>query len=199
MNNNLLSTDELDVILAHVHDELEAGASADRIKTIANENPQARDEVFAFVAAWFTTDGSDLSDDTLEVTQTVANQKQLLDRFWELIDTNANEPFVNMSADQLQAIAEQCRINLTLLRQIVRRLIDETTIPGLLIGLLAQATSVQIQYVWAFLTAIPITTSADYFAPHGRKLRGKISFAEAVQVSDLQEADRQFWLRHLED
>lgn len=198
MNNNLLSTDDLDAILAHVHDELEAGASADRIKTIANEKPQAREEIFAFAAAWFTTDGSDLSDDVLDVTQTVANQKQLLDRFWELVDSNTNDPFASLSAEHLQSVTKHCRINLALLRQIVRRLVDEATIPGKLVGWLAQATDVQIKDVWAFLTATSMVASADFFAPSGRMRGYKISFAEAVQCSDLPAADRQFWLRHLE-
>jgi hypothetical protein len=47
MSDNLTSMDGLDDILALVHEELESGASGDRVKAIAEANPQARDEILA--------------------------------------------------------------------------------------------------------------------------------------------------------
>ena len=54
---------KLDDILAKVHEELEAGASADRIDQIVKAHPLYRDEILAFAAEWFASDGSGLSDD----------------------------------------------------------------------------------------------------------------------------------------
>jgi hypothetical protein len=198
MSDNLTSMEGLDDILALVHEELESGASGDRIKAIADANPQARDEILAFAEAWFASDGSDLSDDTLGVRQTVSNHNSLLDRFWKPSDAGLEDPFAKADIEDLERIAALCRINATVLRLIVRRLIDEMTIPGKLVALLAEATGARTKDIWSFLTAAPTAATADYFAPGGRRSGSRISFAEAIRNSDLTSADKQFWLAHLE-
>ncbi len=65
MSNNSIPLDELDEILAAVHEELEGGASADRVMQIATSCPHLREEILAFAAEWFASDGSDLPDDAL--------------------------------------------------------------------------------------------------------------------------------------
>ena len=198
MNGNLTSMDGLDEILALVHEELEGGASGDRVKAIAEANLQARDEILAFAEAWFASNGSDLSDDTLGIGQTVSNHGALLDRFWKLSDAGAEDPFKKADIDDLERIAGHCRIDTSILRLIVRRFVDEMTIPAKLIALLAEATGAHVKEVWWFLTAVPTVATADYFAPAGRRAGSRISFAEAIRNSDLTPADKQFWLAHLE-
>jgi hypothetical protein len=197
MSDNLMSMDGLDDILALVHEELEGGASGDRVKAIAEANPQARDEIFAFAEAWFASDGSDLSDDTLGIGQTVSKHDTLLDRFWKLADAGSEDPFKNADIGDLERIAAASRIDTSILRLIVRRFVDEMTIPSKLIVLLAEATGAHVKDVWSFLTAVPTVVTADYFAPAGRRSGSRISFAEAIRNSDLTPADKQFWLAHL--
>lgn len=55
--------DQIAEIIAQVHEELEGGASADRIKQIANENPQFSAEILGFTAEWFVDVGGKLADD----------------------------------------------------------------------------------------------------------------------------------------
>ncbi|BAV50367.1 MAG: hypothetical protein E5X74_31400 [Mesorhizobium sp.] len=198
MNSNPIPMDQLDDILAGVHLELEDGATADRINQIANENPQLRAEILAFAAEWFASDGSDLSDDILTVQQTVSEHTILLERFWQLTMPAAIDPFEKLSTDDLQALAERCRVDLIILRQLVRGRIDETTIPGKLIAWLADATGASMADVWSHLASGQINAAADYFAPSGRRTGAKISFAEAIRSSDLSPDDKQFWLAHLE-
>lgn len=198
MNSNPIHMDQLDDILASVHLELEDGATADRINQIANENPQLRAEILAFAAEWFASDGSDLSDDILTVEQTVSEHTILLERFWQLTMPAAIDPFEKLSTDDLQALAERCRVDLIILRQLVRGRIDETTIPGKLISWLADATGARMADVWSHLASDQINAAADYFAPSGRRTGAKISFAEAIRSSDLSPDDKQFWLAHLE-
>lgn len=69
MSNTPPTTFDLDEILADLHDELEGGASGARIREIADAQPDARDDILAFAAEWFAFDGSDLSDNNLEVQQ----------------------------------------------------------------------------------------------------------------------------------
>lgn len=197
MSENLMSIDGLDDILALVHEELEGGASGDRVKAIAKANPQARDEILAFAEAWFASGGSDLSDDTLGIGPTVSNHDALLDRFWKLSDAGSEDPFKKADIDDLERIAAHCRIDTSTLRLIVRRFVDEMTIPAKLIALLAEATGAHVKDVWSFLTAVPTVATADYFAPAGRREGSRISFVEAIRNSDLTPADKQFWLAHL--
>ncbi|MDX8494184.1 hypothetical protein RFN29_21695 [Mesorhizobium sp. VK22B] len=198
MSSNPIPMDQLDDILAGVHLELEDGATADRINQIANENPQLRTEILAFAAEWFASDGSDLSDDILTVEQTVSEHAILLERFWQLTMPTAADPFEKLSTDDLQALAERCRVDLVILRQLVRGRIDEATIPGKLIAWLADATGARMADVWSHLESGQINAAADYFAPSGRRTGTKVSFAEAIRSSDLSSDDKQFWLSHLE-
>jgi hypothetical protein len=86
----------------------------------------------------------------------------------------------------LERIAAACRIDTSILRLIVRRFVDEMTIPAKLVALLAEATGAQIKDVWSFLTAVPTVATADYFAPAGRRSGSRISFAEAIRNPSVQ-------------
>ncbi|MER9559459.1 hypothetical protein [Mesorhizobium sp. M0323] len=197
MTNNPIPADQLDETLAEVHTELEDGASADRIKQIANENPQFSAEILAFAAEWFASEGSDLSDDQMSVERTVSEHTVLLDRFWQLARPTAADPFENLPAEELQKMADRCRIDMVILRQLARGLIDETTIPGKLIAWLADATGARMADVWSHLSSNSIAAAADYFAPSGKRTGPKASFAEVIRSSDLSADDKQFWLAHL--
>lgn len=197
MSDNPLSTHELDDILADVHEELEAGASADRIDQIIKAHPLARDEILAFAAEWFASDGSDLPDDELEVGRTVSGHDELLERFWQLVQPTSANPFQDLPTEDLQALADRCRIDMVILRQLVRGLIDEDTIPGKLVAWIAEATGARMADVWSYLSS-PMAAAADYYAPSGKRTGKKASFAEAVRGSSLSLDDKRFWLKHLD-
>jgi len=197
MSENSLSTPELDDILADVHEELEAGASADRIDQIVKAHPRVRDEILAFAAEWFASDGSDLPDDEREVGRTVAGHNELLERFWQCVAPASENPFEALPTEGLQALADRCRIDMMILRQLVRGLIDEATIPGKLVAWIAEATGARVADVWSYLSS-PMAAAADYFAPGGRRTGNKVSFAEAVRASNLSADDQVFWLTHLD-
>lgn len=197
MNDQPLSTPELDDILADVHEQLEAGASADRIDQIADAHPRVRDEILAFAAEWFISEGSDLSDEELEIGRTVAGHHALLERFWQLVKPSSINPFQDLPTEELQALADRCRVDMAILRQLVRGLIDEATIPGKLVAWIAEATGAAMADVWTYLSS-PMAAAADYFAPDGRRTGKKVSFAEAVRSSTLSPDDQAFWLKHLD-
>ena len=197
MSNNSLSMDELDDILARVHEELEGGAIADRIKEIADEHPQARADILAFAAEWFASDGSDLDDDVLSVDRTISEHTVVLERFWDLHRPAAADPFEVLDGDALKSVADRCHIDMVVLRQLVSGLIDEATIPGKLIALLASATNTTMAAVLSHLSSPQMMPSTDFYAPDGRRSGPRRSFAEAVRASDMSDDDKQFWLAHL--
>ena len=192
--NAKLSRTELAQVLGRVYEELEGGASAARIKEMADECPQARAEILAFAAEWVMAEDSDLPDDVLKVDRTVARHAELLERLWKTTPRQDVDPFAGLSVDELQKIAGQCRIDKVVLRQLVRGLIEEATIPGILITWLAAATNAKSSDVWNHLCIAHAFSSADFFAPSGTQRVEKIVFADAVQDSAMSKLDKQFWL-----
>lgn len=198
MNNTPLPPLELDEILAGVHEELEDGASGARIREIADEHPNARDDILAFAAEWLASEGSDLSDDVREVNRTPREHHLLLERFWKLAAAEDAEPFQGLSLDRLEDIARKCRIDTDILRQIVRGKVDELTIPAKLVGWFAAELEISTPAILGSLTSVETLAYADFFAPGGRKSRGKMNFADVIRDSDLDEPDKRFWLNSLE-
>lgn len=198
MTKENTAIEELDDVLALVHEELEDGASGDDVRQLADRYPAHRAAILAFVAAWLESDGSDLTDDMPVVGQTVSGHAELLERFWAAPRDDAS-PFRRPPAE-LKAIASRARIDTAILRKLVKGLVDTTTIPGKLVVLLAEASEVAEAQVWAHLTspALASAPGTDYFAPSGRTAPGQSSFAEVVRNSSLSAEDRDFWLSGLE-
>lgn len=200
MRKEHIDASDLDALRASVHDELEKGASAARVREIADAHPNFRAEILDFAAAWLASDGSDLSDDMRLVGQTVPGHSALLERFWEAAEHGASDPFAKLPPKDLKAIAERCHLDMAVLRQLVRGFIDVDTIPGKLVAWLADATSVRTAELWSFLSSPALATGGgrDFFAPGGKRSPDKVSFADVIRNSQLPEADKQFWLAHLE-
>lgn len=184
----------LDEILAGMHEELEAGASGARVREIADANPNARDDILAFAAEWFASDGSDLFDDELEVTRTAREHHLILECFWAAAASQDAKPFEGLPIGRLGDIASRCRIDTDILRQIVRGKVDEMSIPAKLIGWFGTELDVPQQTVWASLVSVDTAAYADFFAPGGRRIVGKMRFADVIQESDLDDTDKRFWM-----
>jgi hypothetical protein len=198
MIDNTTTNKALDEVLAALHEELEDGAGRDRILKLADEHPEARDAILAFAAEWIMASGSDGSDDSDNVVYTIKAHDVLLDKFWRAAAATPVDTFAAVPAEDVQRISDACRIDPGILRKLARRLIDEGTVPGKLVGWLAAEIGTTTAAVWSSLSLTPAPATADYFAPDGRRNSPKSSFADAVRASTLAPEDRRFWLAHLD-
>lgn len=189
----------LDDVLEHLHEELEDRASSDRVREFVARHPEFREEILAFAAEWLASEGSDLDDGVLAVSQTVSKHAELLERFWAAVSADDANPLPGTPA-ALRDVAQRCRVDTAVLRKVAKGFVEATTIPGKFVSLLAEATDAPTLGVWAFLTspAIAAAGAGDYFAPAGRRSGGKSSFADVIRKSDLDDEDKAFWLSHLD-
>ena len=194
MNTSSLTPRALDEILAGLHEELEDGASGVRVREIADAHPEARADILAFAADWCASGGSDLSDEDHVGNRTAREHHQLLERVREAGAAEDAKPFARLSADRLDEVAQRCRIDRDVLRQLVRGRINEMSVPGKLVGWLGVELDVPPQAVWSALSSGGQVAYADFFAPDGRKPAGKTSFADVIRRSSIDATDKRFWL-----
>jgi hypothetical protein len=187
------SAETRDDVLATLHDMLEDGATRDEVLQFAALNPAFREEIFAFVAEWFASEGSDLGDEDPAGERTVRNHHSILERFWAPVQSHASDPFDAMESDDIDRIPANCRIDTGILRELCRCFIDVGTIPGQLLVWLADELRSSPSALHAFLDGAPAAAGADYFAPQGRTTPGKVSFETAVKSSTLDLSQKRFW------
>ena len=194
MKTNPLTPRALDEILASLHEELEDGASGARVREIADAHPEARADILAFAAEWCASAGSDLTDEDHVGNRTAREHHRALERVREAGAAEDAKLFARLSADRLDEVAQRCRIDRDVLRQLVRGRIDEMSVPGKLVGWLGAELDVPPQTVWSVLSSARQPAYADFFAPDGRKPGGKTTFADVVRRSSIDPTDKQFWL-----
>lgn len=93
MTNQPQNDEMLDDVLSTLHDMLEDGASRDDVLRFASLNGAFRNDILAFVAEWLASEGSDLSDDSQDVSHTVAGHAELLEAFWDRFSIPYADPF----------------------------------------------------------------------------------------------------------
>lgn len=191
------SAETLDNVLSTLHDMLEDDASRDDVLRFAALNAAFREDIFAFVAEWFASEGSDLGDEDPAGERTARNHHSILERFWAPAQQPASDPFEAVDADSIDRIATNCRIDTGILRKLCRCLIDVGTIPGQLIVWLADELRTSPASLSAFLDSAPVAAGVDYLAPKGRSAPGKVSFETAVQSSTLDLTQKRFWFPDL--
>lgn len=187
----------LDNVLSTLHDMLEDDASRDDVLRFSALNAAFREDIFAFVAEWFASEGSDLGDEDPTGERTARNHHSILERFWAPAQQPASDPFEAVDADSIDRIATNCRIDTGILRKLCRCLIDVGTIPGQLIVWLADELRTSPASLSAFLDSAPVAAGVDYLAPKGRSAPGKVSFETAVQSSTLDLTQKRFWFPDL--
>lgn len=187
----------LDALLATLHDMLDDGATRDEVLGLAALHPDYRNEILAFTAEWFAAEESDLGDEKPSGERTATDHFSILERLWAKAPAPERDPFETMDSDSIPLIAAKCRIDTGILRKLSRRLIDAGTIPGLLIGWLAEELGTSSSALHAFLGGAPVAANVDFFAPNGRVAAGKLSFASAVTSSTLSLEQKRFWLPEL--
>jgi hypothetical protein len=95
---------------------------------------------------------------------------------------------------EIEAVLQWPLHDAFILRKLHHRLIDETTVPARLVLWIGDATDTMPGLIWSYLAHEPLAMHADFFAPDGKKIGGKMSFPAAVAESQLGDADKQFWL-----
>lgn len=191
------SAETLDDVLATLHDMLEDGASRDDVLRFAALHSAYREDILAFVAEWFASEGSDLGDDDSAGERTARDHYSILERFWAPTPQQASNPFDAIDSDDIGRIAANCRIDMGILRKLCRCLIDAGTIPGQLIVWLADELKTSPASLRAFLDGAPAAAGVDFFAPQGRSTPGKVSFETAVLSSTLDLSQKRFWFPDL--
>lgn len=187
----------LDNVLATLHDMLEDDATRDEVLRFAALNSAFREDIFAFVAEWFASEGSDLGDEDPAGERTARNHHSILERFWASTSQGGADPFEIVDADNIDRIAAKCRVDTGIISKLCKCLIDASTIPGQLMVWLADELKTSPSAVYEFLDRVPAAGGADYFAPNGRSAPGKVSFEAAVKSSTLDLAQKRFWLPDL--
>lgn len=197
MTNQSQNTETLDNVLSTLHDMLEDSAVRDDVLRFAALHPAFREDIFAFVAEWFATEGSDLDDESPAGERTVRDHYSILERFWDPAQQQVADPFDAMDSNDMDRIAANCRIDIGILRKLSRCLIDVSTIPGQLIVWLSNELRTSPAALHAYLDSAPVAAGVDFFAPQGRSTPGKVSFETAVLSSTLDLAQRRFWFPDL--
>lgn len=95
------SAETLDNVLSTLHDMLEDDASRDDVLRFAALNAAFREDIFAFVAEWFASEGSDLGDEDPAGERTARNHHSILERFWAPAQQPASDPFEAVDADSI--------------------------------------------------------------------------------------------------
>ena len=194
MTKENVNIEMLDELIADFQEQLENGATAEDVRSFVESHPGYRKHLLGFAAQWLASDGSDLPDDSQDVSHTVAGHAELLEAFWDRFLIPVTDPFSGLDSIALADIANRCRIDTTILRKLHHRLIDETTVPARLVLWIGDATDTVPGSIWSYLAHEPLAMLADFFAPDGKKIGGKMSFPAAVAESLLDDADKQFWL-----
>lgn len=194
MTKENITVEMLDELFANLQEQLENGATAEDVRSFVESHPDHRKQLLGFAAQWLASDGSDLSDDSQDVSQTVAGHTELLEAFWDRFSIPDADPFGGLDSIALTNIANRCRIDTTILRKLHHRLIDETSVPARLVLWIGDATDTAPGSILSYLAREPLAMHADFFAPDGRKIGGKMSFPAAVAESRLNDVDKQFWL-----
>jgi len=110
------------------------------------------------------------------------------------MEMGVGDVFAGLGAVELVRVADHCLIDSDILRQIARRRIDAGTVPGRFVALLAEAMGQGTATIFAHLADEAEVLTGDRFAPSGLTQGGKISFAEAVRTSSLEDERKRFWL-----
>jgi hypothetical protein len=184
-------TRERDALLSELHERLDNMSAAD-LRAFADAHDRFRDDILAFAAAWLAAPNMTEAPDA-EAQSTFAAEA-LLERFWAAQPDAVADPFATQDPARLNQIATECRIDAGILRKLERRLIDQASIPGKLVGWLSHALGCDSGDLFVYLSLAPAAAGADYFAPSGPRTPGKVSFADAVRASSLTDAQKALWL-----
>ena len=143
---------------------------------------------------WVEADALRGPENSERAADTAATFEADLARFWAGEAAEVADPFDGMERSQLRAVASDCEIDVTILMQLRRRLIETATIPLTLVERLAEGLRTTPKLFLNFLEGPPTAAAADYKSPGGAPRVGeKISFSEAIEGSPMDEAIKARW------
>ena len=189
---NFIPSEELDDILF----ELAATERLDpeEVKATVARHPQFAREILEFAMDWVEADALRGPETSERVADTAAAFEADLNRFWVREPTEDADPFEGLAPSQLRAAASDSEIDVTILMQLRRRLIEAATIPLTLVESLAKGLRTSPKIFLSFLQGPPTAAAADYKSPGGAPRVGeKISFSEAIESSPMDEALKARW------
>jgi hypothetical protein len=188
---NFIPSEELDDILF----ELAATERLDpeEIRATVARHPQFAKDILEFAMDWVEADA--LRGETGErAADTSAAFEAELGRFWVGKPAEVADPFEGLAPSQLRAAASDSEIDVTILMQLRRRLIEVATIPLTLVESLAEGLRTSPKTFLSFLQGPPTAAAADFKSPGGAPRVGeKISFSEAIEASPMDEALKARW------
>lgn len=189
---NFIPSEELDDILF----ELAATERLDpeEVKATIERHPQFAKEILEFAMDWVEADALRSPETSEFAADTPAAVEADLASFWAGEVAQDADPFDSMERSQLRTVASDCEIDVTILMQLRRRLIEAATIPLTLVDRLAEGLRTTPGLFLNFLEGPPTAAAADYKSPGGAPRVGeKISFAEAIESSPMDEALKARW------
>lgn len=189
---NFIPSEELDDILF----ELAATERLDpeEVKATIERHPQFAREILEFAMDWVEADALRRPEISDRAADTPASLEADLASFWAGEVAQDADPFDGMERSQLRAVASDCEIDVTILMQLRRRLIEAATIPLTLVERLAEGLRTTPKLFLNFLEGPPTAAAADYRSPGGAPRVGeKISFSDAIESSPMDEALKARW------
>lgn len=178
-----------------LHAILETGDIAD-VRAFAAAHGGMKADILDYISEFMALPAAhdEADSDTTTTAALSSSAREALARFWAAQPTTPEDIFAGRNASDLQRIAAGCMIDMSILRKLARRLVEGGTVPGRLMTLLAEAIGRDAAAVYTHLMNETPVQSADRFAPSGLVHGGKVSFAEAVRTSSLDEERKRFWL-----
>ncbi|HEX8223377.1 MAG TPA: hypothetical protein VF605_06140 [Allosphingosinicella sp.] len=189
---NFIPSEELDDILF----ELAATGrlEPEEVKATIARHPQFAREICEFAIDWVEADALRSPENSARAADTAATFEADLARFWAEEAAEDVDPFNGVERSQLRAVASDCEIDVTILMQLRRRLIEAATIPLTLVERLAQGLRTTPKLFLNFLEGPPAAAAADFKSPSGAPRVGeKLSFSEAIESSPMDEALKAKW------
>jgi len=169
---------------------METDMSADAVRAAVAEAPEFEADIWSFALEWGAMTSEAVSDEELAQAEAPAPTGGVFS--WAAAEVR--DPFAGKSPSELKAIATLVDLPFSIVSKLCQRLIDATTIPLALIRALAPHLDVKPGELFAFLDLGPALATADYRSVGRPEVSEKMSFATAVQTTDMPAGQRDKWL-----
>lgn len=188
----IIPSEELDDVLFELAtaDHLDP----DEVRATIARHPEFASEILEFASEWIEADAL-AGPRSGEVRSSASAFEVELAEFWSAEAEEEGDPFSGVEPSRLQSIARESEVHVTILMQLCRRMIDSATVPFILVESVARGLGKPAKLLSDFLQGPQLLAPADYKSPNGRPRFGeKMSFAEAVRKSPMDESLKARWL-----
>lgn len=169
----------------------ETDMSAGAVRSAIAEAPEFEADIWSFALEWGVMTSEAVPNEALAQAEALVPSGRVVS--WAAAGDVGN-PFADKSPSDLKAIATLVDLPFSILSKLCQRLIDATTIPLVLVRALAPHLNVKPGELFAFLDLQPTLAPADYRSTVRPEVSEKMSFAAAVQATDMPDGQRDKWL-----